>query len=292
MPLRNVLDLVVNRSPGENLRALRAKLTTGSTDFMYDLETVTRSPFHMDARRPIDRLDRYQRVLRRRHDWHDLDFEGKTVVEVGCGPLLGWGPIATYLGCRRYVCVDPRLQPAVVHSGLVARRFFLPMLRQLEALYGRGIELDTYLERLSRCVEPVTREFAATPPVAGPVDLVFSNNVLQHVHDLDGFLDGVRAVSGAATRQLHIVHFTDHESPPDRPFDAIYSVSPRAYLARRALVNLKRPSEVAAAFDRHGIGVTLVPYIVGDQPDPARLDPHWRQFTAEDLAIEIAFYAS
>ena len=76
----------------------------------------------MDARRPIDRLCPYQRILRERVDWREIEFESKTIVEIGCGPLLGWGPIATYLGCERYVCIEPRLQLSVVTSDAIARR--------------------------------------------------------------------------------------------------------------------------------------------------------------------------
>jgi hypothetical protein len=291
MKLRTLIDLLVNRSPGENLRELRAKLSTSSADFVYDLETVTRSRYHMDVRRPIDRLYRYQHVLRRHCDWRDLDFEGRTVVEIGSGPLLGWGPIAAYLGCERYVCVDPRLQPAVVRSDVVARGYFLPMLRQLEALHGRGMRFADYLSRLSERVEPVARAFADAPLPAAPVDLVFSNNVLQHVHDLDRCLRRVAEISGTDTRQLHVVHFTDHESPPDRPFDTIYTVSPQAYLSGRRLVNLKRPSEVHAAFQSNGVEVELIPYVVGDLPEAERLHPYWRRFPVGELAVEIAFYA-
>jgi hypothetical protein len=44
----------------------------------------------MDGRKPIDRLLRYERVLQTKIDWTPLDFAGKQLVELRCGPLLGW----------------------------------------------------------------------------------------------------------------------------------------------------------------------------------------------------------
>jgi hypothetical protein len=288
MSLSDWLDKWYHRSPAENVRDWRMTRRTGSADFPYDYETVRRSPYHMDARRPVDRLFRYQHVLRRRGAWKELEFSGQTVLELGCGPLLGWGPIGVYLD----ICVEPRLREEVFRSDHIARHFFLPLHYQLEALFGRGVSFTEFTTRLRERIEIAVEPFERTRVSDASVDLAISNGVLQHIVPIDDAVRQLRRIAAPTARQFHVINFTDHESPQDNPFAKIYRQSPKEYFRTQSLLNLKRPSEMLALFSRHGLGVDLVPYFVERELQGGTIDPYWTRFDARDLAIQIAFFVS
>jgi hypothetical protein len=244
----------------------------------------------MDARKPVDRFLRYERVLQAKIPWTPLEFDGKRVVEIGCGPLLGWGPIAVYLGANEYVCIEPRYREEVLESDVVWTHFFLPFHQQLDALFGRGTDFDDFVDRVRTRirVEPVAIENFTG--VGGTADIVFSNGVLNHVAGLERAIESIQRISHDSTRQFHVVNFTDHMSPPDDPFREIYRLDPAEYFAHDSLLNLKRPSEIAMLFRNAGIPVTIVPYYVDHAIGSRALAPYWTRFDRSDLAIQIAFF--
>ena len=274
------------RQPGHK------RLQPGERDFQYDLESVLGHPVHMDARRVVDRYLRYERVLQAKSDWIPVDFDGKRVLEIGCGPLLGAGPIAVYLGSTEYICVEPNLQPEVLQSDEIQTRFFLPFFQQLDALFGRGISFDEFLDRLHSMIVIDTLPLEERARSGEPVDVVFSNGVLQHIGDLDSAVNAIQQLSHASTRQFHVVNFTDHGSPPNDPFREIYRLQPAEYFKHDSLLNLKRPSEIAGLFREAGIPVTLIPYIADEPAGTGTMAPYWSRFDASDLAIQIAFFMS
>ena len=90
------------------------------------------------------------------------------------------------------------------------------MLRQLEALCGRGSRFEDYRAQLSDRIVPIARSFSNASLLDTKVDMVFSNNTLQHIHEIDECLKWIREISAADTGQLHVVYLTHHESPTDR----------------------------------------------------------------------------
>jgi len=268
------------------------RLKPGEEDFRYDLQTILGKPFHMDARRVLDRYLRYERVLQLKSPWKPIGFGAKRILEIGCGPLLGAGPIAVYLGATEYVCVEPRYQAEVLESDVVWTRFFLPFYQQLDALFERGLSFDEFADRIRSRIRIDTVTIEDYTPPGDRVDVVFSNGVLNHIGDLDHAVDLIRQVSHASTRQFHVVNFTDHGSPPDDPFHEIYRLDPAEYFEHDSLLNLKRPSEIARLFRDAGIAVIMVPYITDLNALPGEISPYWSRFDASDLAIQIAFFVN
>lgn len=277
----------MNKKPGHK------RLKSGEEDFRYDLQTILGNPVHMDARRVVDRYLRYERVLQKKSDWTPLDFKGKRVFEIGCGPLLGIGPIAVYLGATEHVCIEPQFQAEVMESDTIRTRFFLPFYHQLDALFDRGLGFDEFIDRLrSRIrIEAVPTEnyiFAGEP-----MDIIYSNGVLNHVEHLERAVAVIRQISRPSTRQFHLVNFTDHhKSPPDDPFREIYRIEPAEYFEHDNLLNLKRPSEIARLFDDVGVPVGMVPYIADPSALPKDIAPYWSRFDASDLAVQMAFFVN
>lgn len=268
------------------------RLQPGEKDFQYDLGSILGSKVHMDARRVVDRYLRYERVLQKKSAWTPLDFDGKRLLEIGCGPLLGVGPIAVYLGATEYLSVEPNYQPAVLESDVVWTRFFLPFHQQLDALFDRGISFDEFVESMRSRIVVEAVALEDYTPAGDPVDVVYSNGVLQHIADPVRAVDVIRQLSHASTRQFHVVNFTDHVSPPDDPFREIYRLDPEEYFEHDSLLNLKRPSEVVDIFRKAGIPVTLVPYIADQPAGSGTMTSYWARFDASDLAVQIAFFVS
>jgi hypothetical protein len=268
------------------------RLQPEEEDFRYDLQTILAQSFHMDARRVVDRFLRYERVIQTKSAWTPLDFDGKRLLEIGSGPLLGLGPVAVYLGATEYVCVEPRYQPDVLESDEVWTRFFLPLYQQLDALFDRGLSFDEFVDRIrSRIrIDAVAMEDYAH--AVDPFDIVFSNGVLNHIGNIEHAVSLIRQASHSSTRQLHVVNFTDLVSPPDDPFREIYRLDPVEYFKNNSLLNLKRPSEITSLFHNAGIPVTMVPYIVDQSAVPSKTALYWSRFDVSDLAIQIAFFVN
>ncbi len=246
----------------------------------------------MDPARHIDRLFRYQRVIRNQVEWQDLEFGGKVAIEVGCGPLLGWGPLAVYLGARRYLCLEPRFRHEIMESPEIQQRYFLPMHQQLEAIYQRGVSLDEFMSRLSDRIEIRTVAVQEWDLAPGGADVLLSNSVLQHVGDpLDGIRSLVRAAAPGA-RHFHVVNFADHPKDPVRPFAKMYSADPEAYRQESILLNLKRPSELLALFEHCGEPVRLVPYYRDPNIGAMKKAEYWNRFSNDDLSIQMGFLVS
>lgn len=273
-------------------RAHRNRLLPDEEDFRYDLQTILGDSIHMDTRRVMDRFLRYERVLGVRSNWTPLDFDGKRVLEIGCGPLLGLGPNAVYPGATEYVCVEPRYQAEVLKTDAVWTRFFLPLYQQLDAVFDRGTGFAEFVDNVRSGIRVDTIGIEHFARMDNPVDVIFSSSVLQHIDDLDQARALVRQVSHASTRQLHVVDFSDHFSPPDDPFREIYRQDPEEYFEYDSLLNLKRPSEIATLFREAGIPVEVIPYITGQTAINGTMAPYWSRFDASDLSVQIAFFVN
>jgi hypothetical protein len=274
------------------IRPGHKRLQPGEEDFRYDLQSILGNAIHIDGRRVVDRFLRYERVLQVKSSWTPLDFEGKRVLEIGSGPLLGAGPIAVYLGATEYVCIEPRYQPEVLESNEVWTRFFLPLYQQLDVLFERGISFEEFTGRIRSRIQTDAVAIEDCTRAGNQMDVVYSNGVLQHIADLERAVDLIKQVSHAQTRQFHVVNFTDHVSPPDDPFREIYSLDPAEYFEHDSLLNLIRPSEIAGLFQQAGIPVNLVPYIADRPAATSTMAPYWSRFGAADLAVQIAFFVN
>jgi hypothetical protein len=246
----------------------------------------------MDARRVVDRFLRYERVLQKKSNWIPIEFEGKRVLEIGCGPLLGIGPIAAYLGSVEYTCVEPKYCPEVLQSDIVWKRFFLPLFQQLDVLFDRGISYDEFVDRVWSGINVEIVSVEECHQYHNQFDIVYSNGVLQHIMNVEMAIMQIHQVSHTKTRQFHVVNFTDHVSLPDDPFREIYELDPVEYFEHDFLLNLKRPSEISSMFLDSNIPITQVSYIADQAAVPDTIAPYWSRFNASDLAIQIAFFVS
>lgn len=72
--------------------------------FNYNLLGICGSLKHLNPVTLIDRWERYLRVLSTNAKVIPKpNFANKVVFELGCGPLLGWGPLALFLGAKAFI---------------------------------------------------------------------------------------------------------------------------------------------------------------------------------------------
>ena len=121
-----IITRLYDRSPRQLIIALGRRLRSKGGKF--DVAEVLSSAKHMQSQRPYNFLNRYETIINRvLGDGYRLDFQDKRVLEIGCGPLLGWAPLAIFLGARDYVCVEPMFNPDILRKNIVRERYFLPL---------------------------------------------------------------------------------------------------------------------------------------------------------------------
>lgn len=284
---------MVYHSPYDNVRAAWKKIRGKSTD-KYTVEAVLESPKHMDDAKLIDRLERYQHVVARRMGGYPkIEFENNRILEIGSGPLLGWGPVAVFQGCTAYYCVDPQFSEEVISAESIRDRYFLPLYHQLQAYYGSDQSFASFIRAVRERIHPLSETLESSDlRDAGPFDVVLSNSALEHVQSTDRFFGELSELVGAHTRQFHAVDFGNHK-PTGNPFEGLYTApkDERTAGRRSDLINMLRPSEVAELFATRGIRVEVIPYIVWEQSNlGGQVHPYWLEYSPADLFTKVAFF--
>ena len=170
----NKLKYLVTRSPLENYSVLKSKFKGVNWDYS---EVILKSKKHMNHQYLIDRWERYLRVIKIKdcEYYKNLDFNKKDVLELGCGPFFGWGPIALFRGASMYYFHEPSLMLDLVRSDEAKERYFFPLYQELCSNYGNIMSfLKWYDSVMTKCIHI---DFS----IEEQVDLVLSNSVLEHL---------------------------------------------------------------------------------------------------------------
>jgi SAM-dependent methyltransferase len=232
------------------------------------------SPGKLRPQRPYDFLSRYEAILARNMGWSPLQFDGRIVLEIGCGPLLGWGPLAIFRGAERFVCVDPEADVGLVDLEPVIRGYLRPMHNDLCALFGERMSFEVFIrsirERLGVLSEPL--ETATLP---GAIDVVLSNSCLEHIGDLESAMRNLVGACAPEARSLHLVDFGNHRAT-ENPLDDIYAGTPEEYVKKFGRgINLLRPPDIVRVLRSSGFEVDLVPYYSAEEGHDGRIDNYW-----------------
>jgi SAM-dependent methyltransferase len=187
-----------------------------------------------------------------------VSFAGRRVLEIGCGPLGGWAPLAVFHGAAAYVGADPGIDPQLLHGDAFARAYLRPVFDDLSLGGGQAADFQAFLAAYA----------ARAAFIAGPIealaeadrfDLVLSNSCLEHIGDFDSFARALVHRLAPGARMLHLVDFSNHRDK-EAPFARIYEQPPAAYHRRYgAHINLLRAPDVARALSRHGLPTRWIP---------------------------------
>ena len=215
-----------------------------------------------------------------------VSLTGRRVLEIGAGPLGGLGPTATVDGASAHLAIDPFLDPDLLASPEVEARYLVPALSRIAAVREAATAPDELLRRYRSITEVFLGGLEELLMPAEPFDMVVSISCLEHIQAFDAALARLRAVTGDAARQIHLVNFSNH-TDKKRPFSDIYDMPPEQYAARYGPhINLMRPSDVTDAFGRAGFNAVFSPVDVRPDAVPADIHPWWRErYGNDELAV-------
>ena len=278
LPPRLVLAKIAKRLPWSNRRSVR-------------VAEILHSPRDLRPDRLLEFYRTQEALLSERKSRSPIDFRGRNVIEIGPGPLAGWGPMAIFRGAERVYGVDPDWVDGAFSDPAVEAAYLRPHHAALSEAFGA---LMPYEEFRTRLADKLTVEAcgldAAQPEFIA--DIIISNSCLEHIVSLDVALMALANLSAPGARFMHLVNFGNHR---DRlsPFSTIYEMSPSDYRSRYGNhINLWRPSDVRAAFAAAGIEAEMT---IVDQPHEkvAGVDvhTHWKdRYCTEELAVRTALF--
>jgi hypothetical protein len=270
------LSYLLALTPVDTWRLVRRRLPVLRNGPAWTPSELLSSAKHGRGIRFAELLLRQEAVVRRHMPWEPLDFSGKRVIEVGCGPLGGFGPLAIFCGAAAFESAEPEWDAALFYSDAVAGRYLRIFHADLSALYGERMDFALFRSALRERMTVHRCGFEAAPLSAG-ADIVLSQSCLEHVFPLEATIAKLAAVQTPQTRFLHLVDFGNHY-PTGNPFDGLYEQPPQDYIARRGKAkNLLRAPDVQALFVKHGIGARSIPSRVVRDSYGGSVHPWWRE---------------
>ena len=270
--LRQLADL----TPRETWRLLRRRLPGLRNAPAWTAMDLLGSTKHRHGIRFAELLLRQEAILRRHLDWEPLDFEDRRVVEIGCGPLGGYGPLAIFCGAASFESAEPEWNIGVFASKLVGDRYFRVLHADLTALYGERMDFDAFNKALRDKMQ-IHKDGFDRAPVSGKADIVLSQSCLEHVFPLEGTISKLAEIQGPKTRFLHLVDFGNHYLTGN-PFEGLYEQPPEEYIALRGkAINLARCSDVESLFVHKGIPARVIPSRVVKATYRGAIHPWWRE---------------
>ena len=270
------LSYLLTLTPRETWRLARLRLPILRNGPAWTPAELLSSPKHARGIRFAELLQRQEAVVRRHMPWEPLDFEGRRIVEIGCGPLAGFGPLAVFCGAASFESAEPEWDSTLFFSDEIRDRYLRIFHADLCALYGERMSLDAFCAALKDRMVIHRCGFEAAP-IAGPIDIVVSQSCLEHVFPLDATIAKLAVIQTASTRFLHLVDFGNHY-PTGNPFDGLYEQPPADYIAWRGkAINLLRAPDIVAAFAKDKIAARLIPSRVVRDGYRGRIHPYWRE---------------
>lgn len=278
LPPRLVLAKIAKRLPWSDRRAVR-------------IAEIVHSPKDLKADRLIGFFRDQEAILVKQLDRKPMEFSGRKVIEIGPGPLAGWGPMAIFRGAEQVYGIEPDWVEGALLDPAVEDAYLRPHHLALTEAFGTLMDYTTFRDRLAERlrIEPV----GLAEAVPGfHADVVMSNSCLEHIAELGESLSALRRLCAADVRYSHLVNFGNHRNRRS-PFATIYEMTPDEYQIRYGRhINLLRASEVEGLFSQLNFEYRMV---IADQPfdrlAEVPLHEYWRdKFTTEDLATRTALF--
>jgi hypothetical protein len=286
-----ILKRLMELPPRESARKIKQRLLGKQGEF--DVAQIINSSRLMRSQRFYDFLSRYEAILARANGWKNLDFEDRNVLEIGCGQMLGFGPIAIFRGAKSFSGIEPLFDARVLCEPEIVNTYYLSIFKDLSAIYGARFGFDEFMTRL-RDRTDVRAEYLVDLKLPGPFEVVISNSCLEHIFDFEASMAALYKKCTADCRFLHLMDFGNH-LPTRNPFDGLYSADRESFWARHGRkINLLRLPEVIGAIDKAGFRVGKVPYShYGDTYD-GPIHEYWRNRYPDDdvLFLKTAIFHS
>ena len=267
---------LLSLTPFETWRLVRRRLPVLRDGPAWTAGELLSSAKHVRGIRFAELLLRQEAIVRRHMDWPALDFEGQHVVEVGCGPLAGFGPLAIFCGASQFESAEPEWDAELFFSQAIADGYLAGFHADLVALYGPRLDFGAFRRALAERMIIHRTGFEAAP-MAGGADIVLSQSCLEHVFPLASTVARLAAIQTPQTRFLHLVDFGNHY-PTLNPLEGLYEQPPEAYIARRGhAINLLRSSDVAHLFAANRLEARVIPSRAVRDTYRGSIHPWWKE---------------
>jgi hypothetical protein len=287
--MKRLIEQLWTSAPADICERVRQRakrlLNRSAWDWDYSLNWVLKSSKHINPKGHIEVWERYWRVLGTNGCEGfrgEFSFQDQSVLELGCGPLLGFGPIALFNGAKEFHYHEPGLLRDVVESKQIKMRYFVPMHEELVANYGDRMSFDCWYERVVRDTVPVNFN------KAGSVSLVLSTSVLEHIKksELKQLLQQLWQLSAPGSWFLHGVDFGPHgfSGGLQRLYETIDRRTPNP-----GLINLLRLSEIEKELGLANCEIVKSAVYKLDKIDRRNLHESWNSYSSSDLNTRVAF---
>ncbi len=242
---------------------------------------------------PYDFLMRYQKILNNSINWRELDFKDKTVIEIGCGPHLGFGPLALYLGAKKFIAVDPTVNKRIFNSQKLLDNYFRLVLKDCNGIYRKSIEFSAFVKTLKdksifyNDINQVPSDYYSN------IDIQLTNSCLEHIENLDVVLSTLKKLLSNNGKYIHTIDFGNHMKTPN-PFDEIYENSPDGFRKKFGnKINLIYPSKMIEMFYEAGFnGASMVPYYFFKEDFKKQINHYWSDKLLEtDYFLKVGIIA-
>lgn len=285
------LSYLLTLTPYETWRLVRHRIPGLKGGPSWTAQELLSSAKHVRGIRFAELMLRQEAVVRRHMPWPAIDFEAKRVVEVGCGPLAGYGPLAVFCGAHSFESAEPEWDEQLFHCDMIADKYLRTFHADLCGLFGERMDFATFRRALRDRIRVSTTGFEAAP-IERPVDVVLSQSVLEHVFPLEATIAKLASIQTPQTRFLHLVDFGNHY-PTVNPFEGLYEQPAEAYIARRGkAINCYRASDVAALFKAHGIPAAVIASRMAKEAYAGTIHDSWRRRYDDDaLFTQLALVA-
>jgi len=259
----NLIKKILNRTPNELISSVKSKAFP-SNSTMFSIESILNCPKQMRHSRMLDLLLRYDFLLKNRNfPFRVLEFNRKKVLELGCGPTMGFGPIAVFLGCDTYVSCEPMFNDEI-RSNKIFLDVFLKKLHRdlLVPIFGDRLTFVEWVKKIENSVI-VEKCTYLDMEYCSSYDYVISNSVLEHVSliQIDQTINRLKQESNIGLKFLHDVDYGNHAST-DWVFENLYNICfNEAREQNKPHINLLRCSDLLGLFTNANFECSSIPIV-------------------------------
>ncbi len=237
------------------------------------LQTLKKRP-----QAPYDFFSRYEKILDNSIGWQKINFENNSVMELGCGPHLGFGPLAIYLGARNFLAVDPTVNKNIFESKKLIDNYFKMSFKDFNGIFRREISFTEFMKQLKKKTIFYSNTEDSLDEFNSKIDIQLSNSCLEHVENLNNLLADLKKLISLDGRYIHAVDFGSHIKS-NNPFNDIYSSDPESFRVKYGnKINLIPPSKMIKIFSESGFNkAKLVSYYYHNENFNSNIDEYWKE---------------
>ena len=275
---------VWTNSPQHNLRIIIKKIF-GKDQFYFSIKEILLNLTinKISITQLIDRHERYKRVTNNNIKLASdiFNFENKSILEVGSGPLLGIAPLAHFNNCKEFLFYEPNFNSEVFKSLAIRDKYFYPAYKELCANYGQKITFDEFYSRIQN--KTINLKILK---IDKKIDLIYSNSTLEHIPRsiINEVLNNINKATNDKTYFFHSVDFSSH----NKSFlTSIYLSEKNKDLKN---INKLRKNEIIAEFHKSGFEVLNTVTYKYQNFDRDKIHKSWEKYTDDDLGSMTVFF--